>query len=98
MSGVSRIGDVGQGTCPSHDSPRPYITVFNTGASTVTAEGMPVVRVGDVGISTCGHPTVALTGAPISTVEGIIMHRQGDTGANSGPYVALGGAVTVGGN
>lgn len=91
-----RVNDMGLGTCPAHDSPKSYTTIFCTGAPTVMIEGSPAVRVGDVGISTCGHPTVAMTGGAIGIFEGAPSHRIGDTGTNPGPYVATTAAVTVG--
>lgn len=90
-----RAGDVGGGRCPSHDSSKNYNTVFVPGQATVIVEGAPVIRIGDVGMATCGHPTVCLTGAVTAFAVGSPPHRMGDSGANSGAYVALSGAATV---
>lgn len=95
MANVSRTGDVGTGRCPAHDSTKTYNTVFMSGSIPQTAEGSPIVRVGDVGISSCGHPTVALSGAPTSRSASLDIHRIGDVGSNPGAYVSLSGATTV---
>jgi len=88
---------MGAGICyhPSHSSPEAYVTVFVSGADTVSADGINVCFVGTVGIASCGHPTVALSGSPTVTGEGIALHRTNDVGANYGPYVALAGSPTV---
>ena len=93
---VCRTSDIGVGVCPAHKSPKSYVTVFCTGAKTVMAENKAVVRVGDIGVSTCGHPTVALTGSQSVMSEGAMLHRCNDVGANAGPYVAVTSALTVG--
>ena len=92
---VCRVSDIGIGVCPAHKSPRSYITVFGSGAKTVLAEAKQMVRVGDVGVSSCGHPTIALVGSKTVLCEGAAVHRCNDTGANAGPYVATTAAVTV---
>lgn len=95
MSFVCRVGDTGSGVCPAHQSPVSYNVVFTGGASSVMAEGSPMVRVGDVGDSTCGHPVVALDGAATTLVEGPPPHRVGDSGSNAGTYVADSGSSSV---
>lgn len=90
-----RIGDVGGGRCPAHDSTKSYNTVFSDGAVTVIIEGSPVTRIGDIGLATCGHPTVALDGTPTVFAEGSPCHGIGGAGANAGGYASLSGAVTV---
>jgi hypothetical protein len=61
----------------------------------VTAENKAGVRIGDIGIATCGHPTVALTGSATYEVEKSKVHRQNDVGSNPGPYVAVAAASTI---
>ena len=56
---------------------------------------MQVCRVTDIGIATCGHPTVAITGSQSVKAEKSPIHRHGDTGVNAGPYVAITAAATV---
>lgn len=93
-----RIGDTGSGVCPAHVSPKTYITVFNMGANYVITNGRPSAYVGSVGISTCGHPTVALMGSPSIILESRGSHRVGDTGSNAGAYVAIMGSPNVNDN
>ncbi len=72
-----------------------YTTTFDKGSPTVSADGKPVVRVGDSGVSTCGHPTTALTGSGVTTADGIKVHRVGDTGQNFGTYTVQSGSPTT---
>jgi uncharacterized Zn-binding protein involved in type VI secretion len=89
------MGDTGAGVCPSHSPPKNYTTVFNIGANTVNTNGLPSITMGSVGISDCGHPTIALVGSSSVFVEGKGSHRIGDTGSNAGAYVALVGSPNV---
>lgn len=95
MSGFTRIGDVGVGICYWHDHPESYTTTFTSGANTVTANNLVSCFVGTVGISTCGHPTIALAGSPDVMSEGMGVHRIGDAGQNGGPYIAVSGSSDV---
>jgi len=89
MTMQARIGDLGQGICPCHDSPVSYITTFVTGSNSVTTNGLVSTIIGTIGMSSCGHPTVALTGSSTVFKETKASHRLGDTGANCGPYVTI---------
>ena len=95
MPQISRITDVGVGVCPCHSSPVTYVTMFAVGDPFVDADGLQVARIGDMGISSCGHPTIAVTGSTISTASGIPTHRIGDTGQNCGSYVSISGSPTT---
>ncbi len=95
-SPVTRISvDIGIGTCPCHDSPVGYTTLFVTGAPHTTVEGHPAGVVGTVGVSSCGHSTIALTGSSISDSDNAPLHRIGDTGSNCGPYTVVTGSPVV---
>lgn len=98
MELIARVGDIGIGVCPNHDPPQIYTTTFSTGAENVYADGKKVCVVGTVGISTCGHNTVAQTGSPVTIVEGKPVHRVGDIGANYGEYVVTSGSPTCSSN
>lgn len=87
-----KIGDLGQGVCPCHDDPETYITTFSIGAKTVFVNGENVMIVGGIGISSCGHPTIALTGSNNVFAENQGIHRVGDEGNNCGMYTALTGS------
>lgn len=97
-SPISRIGDIGVGTCPCHDGPVGYTTIFLTGSPTVDANALPVVRIGDLGVASCGHITTALTGSSVVDANAIGVHRIGDMGANCGSYVSISGSPTVDAN
>ena len=90
--GCCRIGDTGIGGClhSSHAPliPFPYTTIFAVGAATVIINGMPAAILGSVGISSCGHPTVALLASTTVIANALGVHRLTDTGANFGPYMA----------
>jgi hypothetical protein len=92
---VCRVGDTGVGVCPCHGVPVVYTTTFHDCSPVHTTDGLNTAVITSVGISTCGHPTVALTGSPVSDVQGLAVHRIGDTGANCGGYVAITGSPYV---
>lgn len=93
-SPITRHGDIGIGTCPAHDSPVVYTAYFISSNPNVTADGIPVITIGDVGICTCGHASIALTGAQFSTANAKPHHRIGDMGTNPGPYTVVTGSPT----
>ena len=96
MTSVATVGCIGVGTCPKHKKPRPYVTTFISGANTVSANGLPVAVAGvTMGVSSCGHPTIAVTGTPTHRVEGLPLHRVGDMGQNFGPYIVTTGSPNV---
>lgn len=79
--GVCRIGDHITGTCQAAVSghPRTFTGTWTTGSGLVFADGLGVVRVGDHGITDCGHHIVAATGSTISQSESLALMRVGDT-------------------
>jgi len=93
MPAHSRVGDIGIGVCPCHIVPVGYITVYATGASSVKTNGRTTTHITTIGISTCGHPTVALTGSSTVVAESQKVHRIGDMGVNCGPYISVGGSA-----
>lgn len=92
---VTRVGDIGVGVCPHHSSPEDYTTVFATGIADVTSNELSNCTTGSIGISSCGHNTVAMSGALDVTADELGIHRVGDIGMNYGPYVAVTGASDV---
>lgn len=92
MSGLGKIGSQGIGICPCHRSPQDYITTLVTGAETVNVNGVAAAQVGSLGVSTCGHMTVALTGSESVFAEGKQVHRLGDQGVNCGNYTLIEGS------
>ena len=79
-SPVCRIGDHITGTCEASgsDHPRDFIGVWTTGSDYVTADGIPVVRVGDFGVTDCGHTIQAATGSDYVTADNIPVVRVND--------------------
>lgn len=77
---VVRVGDRVEGHCngPGHQAGRAFFGTFTTGSPTVTLDGRGVVRVGDTGLTDCGHTFVAITGSGLCSVNGKRVHRVGD--------------------
>ncbi len=98
MPGVARIGDIAVGTCCCHSDPRcrGWTGICVSGAGSVTAEGSPVSRIGDifvgchVGIVASGSSTVTAEGSPISRIGDIIV------GCPSGIIISGAGTVIAG--
>lgn len=80
MAGVCRIGDSVTGTCRAAvvGHPRTFTGTWSTGSSVVQANGIGVVRVGDTGITDCGHTIQATVGSSAMTADGLPVHRVGD--------------------
>lgn len=89
MPGIARIGDIGQGTCPCHDDPQFYTTIFVTGAESVITNQAGTAIIGTVGVASCGHSTIALTGSSTVFAESQGVHRLGDIGENCGTYQVI---------
>lgn len=100
MPNISRIGDIGVGTCchPSHDGCIGMSGVISTGASITIAEGSNISRIGDIVIGGCGHVGVIITGSGNIITEGSNTARIGDSfsGVFSGTLVT--GASSVNAN
>jgi hypothetical protein len=77
---VVRINDLAHGLCngPGHAPNFAYIATYITGSSKVLADGLGVVRVGDMGITNCGHHIQAIAGSDVSQADGQSIHRVGD--------------------
>lgn len=95
MSKISRVGDIGVGICPCHITPVQYTTVFSDGCSIVKTNGMITTIVGTIGVSSCGHPTIAITGSNVINLCNKQVHRVGDVGSNCGPYTSISGSEDV---
>jgi uncharacterized Zn-binding protein involved in type VI secretion len=98
MPGLVRAGDLCSCVCPCHDSPIGTIGVFVGGAGTVTSNGIPTMRVGDMAICSCGHMTLVAAGSPTVTAEGRGVARVGDpvVGCPSGTIITGSSDVTNG--
>lgn len=78
--GVARVNDIVNGTCkvtaPNH--PREFTGVWQAGSDICSADGLGIIRVGDIGITDCNHHFVAVSGSDVSTADGLAIHRVGD--------------------
>jgi hypothetical protein len=89
------VGDVGVGVCFGHPVPTPFVTIFVSGDDVVDVDGNQMMRIGDIGICSCGHVSIAVSGASIvEGSNGMMAHRVGDVGITNGPgtYVAVTGS------
>jgi len=77
---ICRIGDHSTGTCngPGEDHPRTFFGTWITGSGNMFDDGIPIVRVGDLGTTDCNHNIVAQTGSTIADNDGIPVHRIDD--------------------
>jgi hypothetical protein len=87
MLGIAKTFDIGLGVCPCHKSPVPYATMMTVGAVSVRVNSLPAATLLTIGMSTCGHPTVALTCSWNVRAQSLGVHRLLDVGTNCGPYV-----------
>lgn len=96
MPDVCRIGDLGVGVCHLHDHPRSFVTTFVSADPIVDVNGRQMMRVGDIGVTSCGHRTIATTGSgTVVGSNGLPVHRVGDVGiveGGGGVYVAITGS------
>lgn len=79
-NGIARLGDQVEGTCRAggDDHPRHFIGHWTTCSGTFFADGIGVIRVGDQGVTDCGHTFHASTGSSIGKDQGLAIHRVGD--------------------
>lgn len=69
---------LGQCESPSHDEVVYFTGVWIAGTDTSIVDGREIIRVGDIGVTDCGHVFVAATGADASTDAERPLHRVGD--------------------
>lgn len=82
---VSRITDLGEGTCPLHATPVDYTTTHITAASTVFSNNLgQCVIAQTTGSQSCGHTSQATTGSPTVFAENLAVHRLTDIGVGEG--------------
>lgn len=75
---ITRVSDISTGICFAHKTPRMVIGINSTGSSNVFSDGLPISRVGDIAIFSCGHIGMIVSGSNKSTVNGIGISRVGD--------------------
>jgi hypothetical protein len=98
MTQVTRLNDLGQGNCyVGHPdvppgSPKPFITTFIKGADTVFLNNEPIIIIGSLGVTDCGHTTMAVSGSSSVFAENMAVHRLNDIGVineGSGEYYVI---------
>lgn len=91
---VARLNDLTTGICSAHSTgPIPAVGYVASAAATVTAEGIPVARLGDTVISACGHTGIIASASPSVFAEGAPVARVSDT--HSGAFTGQLGAGSV---
>lgn len=74
---ICRLGDSASGTCNIHG---PWTGTITTATSGFTCDGLPVARIGDSVLASCGHTFFIDSGSSVCTgADGIAIARQGDT-------------------
>jgi len=101
-SNISKVNDVGRGTCSvGHadvpaGSPKNFINQLITGAQTVFLNNQPIAFVTSVGRTDCGHHTIAVGGSDSKVyAENQLVHRLNDVGViieGSGIYHMISGS------
>ena len=98
-TGIARIGDAVTGICngPGHPANRHFTGTWQVGSSTLTANGLGVVRANDTGLTDCGHHFKATGGSSVVTADGQPVHRLGDAVIviEGGSGTTQGGSSTV---
>jgi len=88
---VARLNDLTTGICSAHSTgPIPAVGYVASAAANVTAEGIPVARLGDTVISACGHTGIIASASPSVLVEGNAIARSGElvSGSMNGHLVS----------
>jgi hypothetical protein len=86
MPGIARTQDLGHGECKAGHpdvpvgQPKEFTTSFISGASTVFLDNKPLVIVGSIGETDCGHTTTAVSGSGTVFAENMPVHRLNDVG------------------
>lgn len=83
------ISSLGIGICPCHDGSVQYTTLISSGSPKDYSSGKNSARITSLGVSTCGHITIALQGSGTVFYEGKKSHDIGDCGQNCGQYVLV---------
>lgn len=98
-TGVCVVGDLVVGTCTANADghPRSFTGTWIVGSSLVNANGIGVIRTGDIGITDCGHTIQAIVGSSLVTSDGISVVRVGDPVIvlEGGSGIAVTGAPNV---
>ena len=75
--------------------PDKYLLARSLSPGIVDVDDSQMMRIGDIGICSCGHISIAVSGSGITEgSNGMGVHRVGDVGITNGPgtYVAVTGS------
>jgi len=80
MAGVVRLGDLCSCVCCCHHNPkcRGTIGIAITGANSVLTNSSPTVRLTDMFMCDCGHPTFVVSASSTVFAEKLQVARLGD--------------------
>ncbi len=80
MPAVARVGDIFVGVCRCHRDPISVTGTIISGSSNITVDGMPLARIGDMVMCSCGHVATIVSGGKNSG-QGMNIARVGDVAA-----------------
>jgi uncharacterized Zn-binding protein involved in type VI secretion len=80
MPGIAKVGDTVSCICCCHPPIPciPTVGVFVAGDATVFVDNQQVVRLGDIAICACGHPTLVVAASPDVFSTNVGIARLGD--------------------
>ncbi len=77
--GIARINDMVSCVCCCHQTCISTVGYFITSSDNVISNQLGTVRIGDMAICDCGHPTFVVTGSDVVLVNSIGVGRITDT-------------------
>ena len=92
---ISRLMDTTIGVCVGHTTPIPATGFVITSQMTVMANGLPVARLLDTVISTCGHTGVIVSGSPKVFISGLPAARFGSQFVGTYTGIVIGSSSNV---
>jgi len=97
MSADARTGDIFAGVCCCKPHPKcvNMVGIIVNGCDSASSKGLQEARVGDIGIGSCGHPTLIITGSSTVTINNQANARVGDLVAGCINGVIITGANNV---
>jgi hypothetical protein len=75
---VCRAGDKVTGICKNHKNPVNFNGIWDNHPGNVTAEGLQIIKQGDLGSTDCGHKFTADGGSTGVLAYGLKLQRVGD--------------------
>lgn len=93
---IARVGDIATGICRAHKYPIPVTGIIANGSPSVTVDGLPLARVGDVVTFDCGHTGVIISGLNTGQVDGKVIAHIGSLVVGPMQAVIIKGSPTTG--